>query len=86
MTQKTMTKQRPSEAKVRQKLRQIGTRRGRMDSQRKSLHEDTIKALKDAKGVIPTTEAAELVGLNRSTVYEVYRGGRAARKNGKPKG
>jgi DNA invertase Pin-like site-specific DNA recombinase len=74
------TKKRPSEAKVRQELRRLGSRRQRQRDAEEKLHADTVKALKDAEGVVPTTEAAELIGLNRSTVYEVYRGGREKRK------
>lgn len=65
---------------IRRKLRNIGQRRKRLRGEEEKLHRDTIKGLELALGVIPTTEAAELVGLNRSTVYEVYRGGRKQRQ------
>lgn len=69
-----------SPAQIRQKLRRVGARRQRVQVQADELQRDTIEALKLADGVISTTEAAKLVGLSRSTVYEVYRGGREARK------
>lgn len=65
---------------IRQKLKRLGTRREKVQRQSDQLQRDTIEALKLADGVISTTEAAKLIGLSRSTVYEVYRGGRKARK------
>ena len=87
MPTKTTNKSRktkPSEAQVRQALRRLGVRRDRLRKEEKALHKDTKAALKQANGVIPVSEAAELLGLNRSTVYEVYRGGRERRNGNKP--
>ena len=67
-------------ARIRQKLKRLGVRRERSQRDAQVLHRDTIEGLELAEGVISTTEAANLVGLSRSTVYEVYRGGRAARR------
>lgn len=58
----------------------MGVKRERIQREADALQRDTIEALKMAEGVIATTEAAKLIGLSRSTVYEVYRGGRDARK------
>lgn len=65
-----------SEKQLRQRLRQIGRRRKAQQIKERQLQDDTNRMLQQARGVIPTTEAAELVGLTRSTVYEVYAGGR----------
>lgn len=57
---------------ARKRLKAVGRKR---DSHRKAatrIQRETADALESAKGVVSITEAAELVGLNRSTVYEVY--------------
>lgn len=69
-----------SPSQIRRKLDGIGKRRTKLRADEDKLYKDTISVLELAKGVIPTTEAADRVGLNRSTVYEVYRGGRKQRQ------
>lgn len=63
-----------TEAQVRKNLDILGERRTALREARAALQADTMAGLESAVGVIPMTEAAERVGLNRSTVYEVYRG------------
>jgi hypothetical protein len=63
---------------LRQRLRQIGKRRQRQRDADAKLQADTRILLRQARDRIPTSEAAALVGLTRSTVYEVYSGGRKA--------
>lgn len=67
-------------SQIRRRLKRVGSKRARLQRQSEALQRDTIEALELADGVIPTTEAADLIGLSRSTVYEVYRGGRARRR------
>lgn len=59
--------------RAREALRKVGSRRGRLNKQTDSLRRDTKRALVRAKKAsIPVTEAATLVGVSRSTAYEVY--------------
>lgn len=67
-----------TDAQLRQKLRQLGKRRQRQRDADHKLQQDTRLLLRVARDRIPTSEAAALVGLTRSTVYEVYSGGRKA--------
>lgn len=62
-----------TERQVRTALKRIGRRREKLAESQDQLRADTVEGLNMAKGVISTSEAARLVGLNRSTVYEVYR-------------
>lgn len=65
-----------TEKQLRHALRLVGRRRKAQQIKDRKLQEDTTALLQKARGKIPTTEAAQLVGLTRSTVYEVYAGGR----------
>ena len=67
-------------SQIRRRLKRVGSKRERVQRAMDDLQRDTIEALELAEGVISTTEAAKLIGLSRSTVYEVYRGGRESRK------
>jgi hypothetical protein len=60
---------------ARNKLRAVGRRRKRLKAQAADLAKATEEALTAARGIVPTTEAAGLVGLHRTTVYEQYGGG-----------
>lgn len=60
-------------AEARRKLRNIGKRRKRHDAAGDKLATDTAKVLAETRGIVSTSEAARLVKLNRSTVYQVYR-------------
>lgn len=53
----------------------IGRRRARLKAREAELAKDTEEALTAARGIVPTTEAADLVGLHRTTVYQQYGGG-----------
>lgn len=54
------------------RLQDIGRRRAALAAASEELHRDASIALKAAKGVVPMRRAAELTGLNRSTIYELY--------------
>lgn len=57
---------------VRDILDEIGRRRRELNEQEETLRDATRAALRQSQGIIPRAEAARRVGLNRSTVYELY--------------
>lgn len=61
-------------ARARRELSAIGARRRALDGQKEGLQGDTERVLKRWRGTVPLAEAARLVGLNRSTIYELYLG------------
>lgn len=60
------------EGDVRAELREIGERRAAQEKERKKLSNDTQDAIKRAKGRVPMTEIAKLVGLERTSMYHTY--------------
>lgn len=58
---------------IRSILAELGRRRIKLRGGEDALAEETKKAIKRAIGVLPMTEVAELVGLDRTTLYKVYR-------------
>lgn len=69
---------------IRAELDAIGDRRQALGGQEDDLRKDTREALRKAKGVVPRAEAARRVGLNRSTVYELYLGEDEHAAHGRP--
>jgi hypothetical protein len=61
--------------RVRERLRQVGARRGVLRIAQQQLLADTIAVLRDAHGVVPIAEAARLAGVARSTAYEALERG-----------
>lgn len=59
-------------AEARRRCRAIGARRKRLAKAEERLSEDTTRALRTARGVLPVKEAATLAGITRSTAYDVY--------------
>lgn len=57
---------------IRDELRALGERRKQRAADDKAMAEEVEAALRRAYGKISVTEAAELVGLHRTTVYRVY--------------
>lgn len=62
-----------TKGQARKKLKALGNRRERQAQKDNELQDAVTEALKETEGVISVTEAASLLGLNRSTIYEVYR-------------
>jgi hypothetical protein len=61
------------EAKTRRELASIGRRRKRLRKMEEELAADTKTAISHARrDNVPITEAADLVGLERTTIYQVY--------------
>lgn len=58
---------------LRKHLAAIGARRKMQNTDIEELSRETTEALRRAKGRLPTTEVARLVGLERTTLYRVYR-------------
>jgi len=58
---------------IRAILAELGRRRERLRGGEEVLADETKKAIKRAIGVLPMTEVADLVGLDRTTLYKVYR-------------
>lgn len=54
-------------------LTDLGKRRKRHNQDKGRLADETTRAVKLAEGRIPTTELADLIGLERTTIYRVYR-------------
>lgn len=75
MGSSSLSKQVERAREVRRELRAIGRARKRLKRSEQDLHERTQKGLADARGVVPVTEAADLVDLHRTTVYQTYAGG-----------
>lgn len=57
---------------LRIRLDALGRERAELNEQEMQLSEDISAVLKDAKGVIPKSEAARRLGLHRTTLYRVY--------------
>jgi transcriptional regulator of acetoin/glycerol metabolism len=55
------------------KLAELGRRRREHDANGVELSDDIRKALVEAKGVVTLAEAAELLGVHRTTIYRVYK-------------
>jgi transcriptional regulator of acetoin/glycerol metabolism len=61
---------------LRRKLAEIGRRRKAQNTAIEKLAHDTVEAVNLAQGKLGATEIAALVGLERTTLYRVYRRGR----------
>lgn len=67
-----------AEKSLREELRRVGARRERHRAQEEALQEatqeaiDKVRALAAEQGSISMEDAAELLGLHRSTIYEMY--------------
>lgn len=57
---------------IREELREIGERRKAHVAAGKKLVDDTRTAIKRAKGAVPMTEIADLVDLERTSMYHTY--------------
>jgi DNA-binding phage protein len=58
--------------KLRDELQEIGRRRDDLSTDQAKLARDTRLALRRARGRLPVTEMARLVGLERSSLYRTY--------------
>lgn len=58
-------------AAARKALRDLGRQRKQMRRDEEKWRKDTAKALKSADGLVPKTEAAKILGVDRTTVYEI---------------
>jgi hypothetical protein len=58
-------------------LAAIGARRKAQNFDIQRLATETAEAVRRARGKLSTTEVADLVGLERTTLYRVYGGGKA---------
>lgn len=53
-------------------LEELGVRRRRIGAELIKLAKDTARVIKKHRGVVPMTEMAKLVGLDRTTLYHNY--------------
>lgn len=60
---------------ARRRLADLGARRRAHDEAGAALAKEIRRALVATDGVIPLTEAAELLDIHRTTLYRVYRPG-----------
>lgn len=58
-------------ATARRTLQALGRRRRQLKRDEEKWREDAAKALRGADGLIQKTEAAEILGIDRTTVYEI---------------
>lgn len=54
-------------------LTDLGKRRTKHDAEGVELAKEIREALEQTEGVIPLTEAADLLGIHRTTLYRVYK-------------
>jgi transcriptional regulator of acetoin/glycerol metabolism len=57
---------------IRERLAELGERRAAHDAEDEELSREIKKALKDARGKVSKTEAADLLRIHRTTLYRVY--------------
>lgn len=57
---------------IKAELRELGKRRQSLDKDEATLAAEVERALRRAYGKISVTEAADLLGMHRTTVYRVY--------------
>jgi ActR/RegA family two-component response regulator len=57
---------------LRARLDDLGRKRSELTEDEMQLSEEITSVLRDAKGVIPKSEAARRLGLHRTTLYRVY--------------
>lgn len=57
---------------IREKLRTLGERRKQMKADEDELSTEVEEALREAYGHVSVTEAADLLGMHRTTIYRVY--------------
>jgi transcriptional regulator of acetoin/glycerol metabolism len=63
----------PDDFSSRDKLAALGVRRKEHDKLGTDLSDEIREVLKDADGDVTLAEAAELLGVHRTTIYRVYR-------------
>lgn len=59
-------------ADIKAKLKSLGERRRKLKAREEDLTDDVEAALREAYGHVTVTEAADLLGIHRTTVYRVY--------------
>lgn len=59
-------------ADIRAKLKSLGLRRDKLKLAEDVLTDEMEAVLREAYGLVPVTEAADLLGIHRTTVYRVY--------------
>lgn len=59
-------------AEARAKLKALGERRAELNCDEEKLMKEVEEVLGAAYGVVTVTEAANLLGMHRTTVYRVY--------------
>lgn len=57
---------------IRARLAELGERRVAHDREDAELATEIRKALKDSRGVVSKSEAADLLRIHRTTLYRVY--------------
>lgn len=57
---------------IREELRALGERRKVVAKDESKLASDVERVLRRAYGKVPVSEAADLLGIHRTTVYRVY--------------
>lgn len=57
---------------LRARLAELGERRAAQDAQDEELSREIKLALRDARGKVSKTEAADLLRIHRTTLYRVY--------------
>lgn len=62
-------------AAARKRLRALGRRRERLRKREERLAEDTATELRETRGLVPVTEAANLVGVHRTTAHDYLKTG-----------
>ncbi len=55
---------------ARKRLRALRRRRKRLRTSEERLAEDTAKELRETRGLVPVSEAAELAGIHRTTAHD----------------
>jgi DNA invertase Pin-like site-specific DNA recombinase len=60
-------------ADIRRRLDSLGRRRARIDADEAKLMAETEELLREARGIVPVSEAAKRLRIHRTTVYRVYR-------------
>lgn len=60
---------------ARKRLRALGRRRKRLRKSEERLAKDTAAELRETRDLLPVTEAAELVGVHRTTAHDYLKTG-----------
>ncbi len=64
-----------TKAEIEAKARRLGARRQRHSNEGEAIQESVAEVVAEARGVVPMERLAELLGMHRSSIYELYIGG-----------